>query len=111
MYFSIHILKSNNIIQMKSFDINNIAEVKLIYLSKVKAADRPRIKCSNDACKLFLSNRDKETIEYFEEFKVLLLNRSNAVSGMFAVSKGGISGTVTDVRMVLQVAIKTNASG
>ena len=29
---------------------------------------------------------------------------------MFAVSKGGISGTVTDVRMVLQVAIKTNAS-
>ena len=95
---------------MKSFDINNIAEVKLIYQSKVKAADRPRIKCSNDACKLFLSNRDKETIEYFEEFKVLLLNRSNAVSGMFAVSKGGISGTVTDVRMVLQVAIKTNAS-
>jgi DNA repair protein RadC len=27
------------------------------------------------------------------------------------VSKGGISGTVTDVRVILQAAIKTNASG
>jgi len=28
-----------------------------------------------------------------------------------AISKGGISGTVTDVRIVLQAAIKSNASG
>jgi DNA repair protein RadC len=28
-----------------------------------------------------------------------------------SVSKGGISGTVTDVRVILQAAIKANASG
>ncbi len=28
-----------------------------------------------------------------------------------AVSKGGISGTVTDVRIILQAALKSNASG
>jgi DNA repair protein RadC len=96
---------------MNSFDITNIAEVKLIYLSKVRASDRPKIHCSKDAYDLLLSTWDKDTIEYTEEFKVLLLNRSNAVLGLLSISKGGISGTVTDVRIVLQAAIKSNASG
>jgi len=39
------------------------------------------------------------------------MNRSNAVLGILEVSKGGISGTVTDVRVVYQAAIKGNASG
>jgi DNA repair protein RadC len=46
-----------------------------------------------------------------EEFKMLFLNRANTVLGIMTASKGGISGTVTDVRIVLQAAIKTNASG
>jgi hypothetical protein len=36
--------------------------------------------------------------------------RANAVLGIMNISKGGLSGTVTDVRIVLQAAIKTNAS-
>jgi DNA repair protein RadC len=36
---------------------------------------------------------------------------SNAVLGIIAVSKGGLSGTVTDVRIILQAALKLNASG
>ncbi|HUX57370.1 MAG TPA: hypothetical protein VMV77_10375 [Bacteroidales bacterium] len=47
--------KPSNYIYMNGFDINNIAEVKLIYLSKVKASDRPKIKCSKDAYDLLLS--------------------------------------------------------
>lgn len=39
------------------------------------------------------------------------LNRSNAVLGILSISKGGISGTVTDVRLIFQGALKTNASG
>ncbi len=88
-----------------------IAEVSLIYKSKVKASDRPQVKCSQDAYDLFLQNWDTDTIEHVEEFKVLLMNRSNAVLGIMDVSKGGISGTVTDVRIILQAAIKANASG
>lgn len=42
---------------------------------------------------------------------MLLLNRSNAVLGIFPVSKGGLSGTVTDVRLIYQAAIKANACG
>jgi DNA repair protein RadC len=88
-----------------------IAEVSLIYRSKLKASERPQIKCSQDAYKLFLESWDQDTLEYVEEFKLLVLNRSNSVLGILEISKGGISGTVTDVRVILQAAIKANASG
>ena len=96
---------------MNKVDLNNISEVKLIYLSKIRASDRPKITSSKDAYDLFVSTWDLNTLEYFEEFKVLLLNRSNAVLGLIAISKGGISGTVTDIRIILQAAIKSCASG
>ena len=41
----------------------------------------------------------------------MLLTRSNKVLGIASISKGGINGTVTDVRIILQFAIKANASG
>jgi len=88
-----------------------ISEVSLIYRSKVKASDRPQVKCSRDAYNLFMEQWDHDTIEHVEEFKVMLMNRPNSVLGIMVVSKGGISGTVTDVRILLQAAIKANASG
>ena len=39
------------------------------------------------------------------------MNRSNSVPGILEISKGGISGTVTDVRLIFQAAIKGNAPG
>ena len=41
----------------------------------------------------------------------MLLTRSNKVLWIASISKGGISGTVTDIRIILQYAIKANASG
>jgi DNA repair protein RadC len=58
-----------------------------------------------------MDNWNPEIIEFVEEFKILLMNRSNSVLGILEISKGGISGTVTDVRVVFQAAIKGNASG
>lgn len=40
-----------------------------------------------------------------EEFWVLLLNRSNRVIEKQKISQGGITGTVTDIRMILKLAI------
>jgi DNA repair protein RadC len=39
------------------------------------------------------------------------MNRSNSVLGILPISKGGISGTITDIRLIYQAAIKSNASG
>jgi DNA repair protein RadC len=94
---------------MKS--LQTIAEVCLTYRNKIKASERQKVKCSKDAYDIFLESWDPNTIEYIEEFKILLMNRSNSVLGIMSMSKGGISGTVTDVRVILQAAIKANASG
>jgi DNA repair protein RadC len=41
--------------------------------------------------------------------KIILLNRANKVLGIATVSKGGLSGSVIDTRIILQYAIKANA--
>lgn len=46
----------------------------------------------------------------YEEFWILLLNRSNKIIKKFKISQGGISGTVIDVRMILKNAIEKLAS-
>ncbi len=95
---------------MKQSDIN-ISEVKLIYRTKIKASERLQVKSSKDAFDIFMEHWDLDSIEHVEEFKLMLLTRSNKVLGIASISKGGISGTVTDVRVILQYAIKANASG
>lgn len=46
-----------------------------------------------------------------EEFWVLFLNNSNKVLRKEQVSKGGITGTLVDVRMVMKMAIELGAVG
>lgn len=46
-----------------------------------------------------------------EEVWVLLLNRANKVLKKTQVSKGGITGTVVDIRMIMKEAIDSLASG
>jgi len=94
---------------MKQPDMT-ISEVKLIYRTKVKASDRPQVKTSKDAFELIMKTWDLDSIEHIEESKLMLLNRSNRVLGIAEISKGGLSGTVTDVRVILQYVIKSNAS-
>jgi DNA repair protein RadC len=89
----------------------NISEVRLVYRTKVKASERLQVKSSKDAFDIFMENWDQDSIEHIEEFKLLLMNRANSVLGILQVSKGGISGTVTDIRLIYQAAIKANASG
>ncbi|CAG5080029.1 RadC family protein [Parvicella tangerina] len=46
-----------------------------------------------------------------EEFWVMLLSRSNKVIDIQMIGRGGISGTVADVRVILKLAIESLASG
>lgn len=46
-----------------------------------------------------------------EEFWVLFLNRSNKVIDRMKISQGGISGTVTDIRIIMKKAVENLASG
>lgn len=89
---------------------SSIAEVKLSYSTKVKAADRLKVTCSEDAYKAFLRTWAEDTIEHHESFKMMLLNRANCVLGIVVISVGGLSGTVIDIRQIFQAAINSNSS-
>ena len=88
-----------------------ISEVEIVYRTRVKASDRLQVKCSKDAYDILIGEWDLNTIEHHESFKLLLLNRANKVLGVANISQGGTNGTVTDVKIILQYAIKSNASG
>jgi len=47
---------------------------------------------------------------HHEEFWVILLNQANKVVQQFNLSKGGISGTVIDVRLIMEKALYQHAS-
>lgn len=86
---------------------SKVSEVELVYKTKVKASERPLIKSSKDSYETFLKVWDENKIEFQEEFKVLLLNRANRVTGVYEASAGGITGTVADPRLILAAAIKS----
>lgn len=87
------------------------SEIKLIYKTKVKASERPHITSSEAAYELAVKNWNPDTIEFFEQFKIFLLNQSNRVLGVYEVSSGGISQTFVDLRLLFSAALKANASG
>ena len=88
--------------------LSNIAEVQISYSTNVQPSERAKIASSKDAADIF--RQVFPGFEHREFFYAMLLNRGNRVLGYYEVSKGGISGTVVDVRLILQAAIKTNTS-
>jgi DNA repair protein RadC len=70
--------------------------------------ERQKITSSNIAYKILLKRLSDLP---HEEFWILILNRANQVIKEEYLSKGGISGTVVDVRLICKRAIESNASG
>jgi len=95
----------------QTIDFLHVAEVTLTYVTKVKPSERLVVSCSRDAHKIFFDSWDLSTIEHKETVKMLLLNRANKVLGITTISEGGISGSLMDVRMIYQYALKANACG
>lgn len=87
---------------------NCVAEIQLKYKPKMS----PQLVTSSTDIYQFLMNRvyDEDTIGYKESFKVLLLNNSLKVIGFATVSEGGLTATIVDVRVVMQVALVCNAT-
>lgn len=94
---------------VKCESLTKVSEVELIYRPKVKASERQQINSSKDAYEILIANWDENKIELMEEFKILLLNRSNKVLGIYKVSTGGITGTVADPRLIFAAALKAAA--
>ncbi|WP_238769873.1 JAB domain-containing protein [Maribellus maritimus] len=87
-----------------------IAEIRVQYSTKIKAADRVKIACSKDAAEVFRSVW-RQPLELKECFYAMFLNRANKILGTLLISEGGVAGTVVDVKSIYSAALKANASG
>lgn len=87
-----------------------IKEIEIFYKSDTLKADRNKITSSVDAYAIFLKSYVSK-IEYQEVFSVMFLNNNNDVLGIKTISTGSITGTLVDIRLIFQTALKAHATG
>jgi len=87
-----------------------VSEIELIYKSRVKASERPKIVSSQSAFEIALKAWHENKIELLEQFKVLMLSNSNAVLGILEISSGGITGTMVDLRLIFAALLRSKST-
>lgn len=86
---------------------HKVNEIKISYKGELKSSMLHKIGNSKDAAELIFEDWDKDTISILETFKVVLLNNSNKVKGVYQLSQGGITGTLIDLRILFAVILKS----
>ncbi len=99
-------------------DFKGIGEAKAItIIAALELGRRRRAEDSVEMTKITSSKMVFEIMQPIigelphEEFWVLFLNNSNKVILKSQLSKGGISGTIVDVRLVFKIALESGATG
>lgn len=108
IFFSVNQLRY--IMRKIPHSLSKIAQVKLSYKSSVPQSERIKISSSKEAYYLFRGNWDEDKIEFVEEFKVMLLNSANYVLGVLVASVGNVSSTSSDLRIIFQSILLSNAT-
>ncbi|KAF2510719.1 JAB domain-containing protein [Flavobacterium zhairuonense] len=112
---SLNALGKMSISQLMNF--KGIGEAKAITI--IAAMELGRRRRAEDAAELIKITLSKLVFELMvpiigelahEEFWVLFLNNSNKVISKSQLSKGGITGTVVDVRLVFKLALENGAT-
>ena len=113
----------NNLNALGKLSIKQLTEFKGIgeakAISIVAATELGRRRRAEETVELKKITSSKNVFEIMqpiigelahEEFWVLFLNNANKVIYKSQISKGGITGTVTDVRLVFKIALEQNAT-
>lgn len=85
-----------------------IPEVRLSYVGD-SCTSKPSIACSRDIFNILRDSFEEGEIDFQEFFKVIYLSRANKVLGIHTVSKGGMTATVVDERIVFTGALLAHA--
>ena len=91
-------------------DYSVIPEIAVSYSDMVRTSERVAIHSSHNANEIF-RQKFQSFMQHHEECWVMYLNSVNKVMGIYQVSKNGITNAYVDIRIVLQIALKTNAVG
>jgi len=113
----------NNLNELAKQSVNNLIKFKGIgeakAISIVAALELGRRRKETESTKKERITSSRDIFQYMhsqfidlphEEFHVLLLNRSNTVIRKEFVSKGGVSGTVVDPKIIFKIALEHLAS-
>jgi len=90
---------------------SKVNEIKISYQELPAVFQSSKITCSQDAYHILRDSWDPSTLGLQESFRVLLLNNASQVKGIYELSKGGLTGTLVDIRILLAVALKTLSTG
>ncbi|MEL6304231.1 MAG: JAB domain-containing protein [Bacteroidota bacterium] len=88
-----------------------VNEIKVSYHESPIPLSHPKITSSSDAAEVLFSHWEKGTIGLRESFKIVLLNNSNGIKGIYEISNGGITGTLVDLRILFAVLLKSLTVG
>ncbi len=84
-----------------------VNEIKISYQGGIKAGSYKKVTGSQDAANILYDNWDRGNIEVQECFKVLLINNSHRVKGIYQISQGSLTGTLVDLRILFAVVLKS----
>lgn len=87
---------------------SNLAEIAITYSRNNIPESKSKIRCSRDADRIL--RNIFPSLEHREYFYMLCIDRNNQVLGYYQVSVGGLNGTIADIRIIFQTALKSNAS-
>ncbi len=90
----------------KSSDLQEIASV---YIPAIKVQERTKIHMSRNVFEYYTNHVRNYRDNLAERFIIIPVNRGNYILGWYEVSTGGIGGTVTDIKMIIQQLLLTNA--
>lgn len=116
-------LAGDNLSELGKLSVNDLQKIKGIGESKsslIAAAielgrrrevslplDKVVIRTSHDIA-YYLRTQLKDL--QYEVFAVICLNRSNRVNHFEIISKGGLTGVVADIRLIMKLAVEKNAT-
>ncbi|AEM71592.1 DNA repair protein RadC [Allomuricauda ruestringensis DSM 13258] len=86
---------------------HKVKELQISYREKSNTLDSTPVTNSAEVAQLLYQNWDADTIGLHETFMIVLLNQANHVKGIHALSKGGITGTMVDIRVLFAIVLKS----
>lgn len=88
-----------------------LPQLVLTYDLKVKPSQLYQVTRSADSYNILKKYWNQDTFNLLEEMNILYLNRANRVLAIYNLSKGGMTGTVCDPRLIIACALKMAATG
>lgn len=89
--------------------VMDIPEIKIRYNRSAHKKFFGKITSSKDVSEFLRKTYQRGEVQLQEQFIVIYLNQSNTIVGYYKHTKGGITATIADVRLILSVGLKCAA--